>query len=465
MKSLPQPLVWSLLAVLAPILVAPVTSAPARAQAEAGATAVSTEPGATAATASPAGPPLTLAGAMRRALEANPNAGIARREVDAGRADYRRLRASVLPQLNVSGSVLRHGQEVAFDLQGSSVVVQPRNDWQYTVTLDQPVYSGGRATKAIHQADLDLQSREAGARQAEEGVLLGTASDYLAAVQSAALVDVERRNLEVAQRRRDQARDFFDAGETTKVDLLRAETAIKEAQRRVAAAEGVRDGARSRLREDLALDELPALAGNDAAPPPVPAEAELLARAEKVRPEIERARLAQAIADLEVGKQKGARLPVVRAQASYHEQAAGFPVPTASSLALLVDLPLFDSGERSARIAHAEIAADQARMQLESVTRAVREDVRRALLDLHTAERTLGLAREQLQAGEAEYAQAFDLYRAQEATALDLEAAETALADARRAVVAATLDHDLAALVVWARVAALKDTLIQENKP
>ncbi len=418
----------------------------------------------TTAGASPAASPspqaaLTLADAMARALAVNPSAEAARSGIDLARADLRRLRSTVLPQLNASGSATRHDREAAFDIEGNSVVVQPRNDWQYSVTLSQPVFAGGRELKAIRQARLGVDSSMAGARAVEEGLLLDTATNYLAAVQGEALVEVESKALELAKRRGAQAKDFFDAGETTRVDVLRAETAAKEAERRVARAEGMRDSARSRLRENLALDVLPPLAGRGAAPPPLPPEPELLERASRERPEVQQARFAESIAELEVAKQKGARLPTVRAEASFREQAAGFPLPSSAGVSLLVDVPLFDSGERSARIARASASLDRARFEREQAERAVREDVRRALLDLHTAERGLALAGEQLQAAEAEYAQAFDLYRAQESTALDLEAAENSLADARRSMVVGTLDQDLAALLVWARVAALTDTV------
>ena len=71
----------------------------------------------------------------------------------------------------------------------------------------------------------------------------------------------------------------------------------------------------------------------------------------------------------------------------------------------------------------------------------------------------LQLATEQLQAAQAEYDQAFDLYRAQEATSLDVAASETSLADARRAVAEETLNRDLAQLRVWHAAGAMKDAL------
>jgi len=122
-------------------------------------------------------------------------------------------------------------------------------------------------------------------------------------------------------------------------------------------------------------------------------------------------------------------------------------------------MPLLQSGEVEARVAQAKEREKQAQLALEDAQTGAREDVRKALIDLRTADTALGLAREQLGAAEAEYQQSFELYRAQEATSLDVASSETALADARRAVAEETLNRDLAALRVWYAAGDLKPAL------
>ena len=59
-------------------------------------------------------------------------------------------------------------------------------------------------------------------------------------------------------------------------------------------------------------------------------------------------------------------------------------------------------------------SASQAKSLLEDAKTEAREDVHKAITDLHAADTTLQLAKEQLTAADAEYAQVFELYRAQE---------------------------------------------------
>ncbi|HWN42181.1 MAG TPA: TolC family protein, partial [Thermoanaerobaculia bacterium] len=105
----------------------------------------------------------------------------------------------------------------------------------------------------------------------------------------------------------------------------------------------------------------------------------------------------------------------------------------------------------------------QAELQVQAIRQVVREEVRLALLDLETTGANLRLAREQLAASEAEYEQASELYRAQEITALEAEAAETSLAEARRDVATGELDRDVAELRVWSAAGLLKKTLAPEE--
>jgi len=410
---------------------------------------------------------LTLAEALRRALEANPGTETARAEVRVSEAQIRQIRSAILPKIELNGSATRNSTEVAFEFDGVRATVLPENDWHYDVTLRQPLYAGGRELKALRQSRLNLTRIQQGVRQSEEQVLLGTASDYLAVVAGDALLEVERRNLELAGRRSKQSKAFYEAGEVTRVDVLRAETDTKAVQRAIAAAQQNRDTAASRLRLSLALDPSPGTPLQVEPPalsfPPRPAVEELVRQAQDTRPEIKQAELALEINRLEVAKQRAARLPVVRAEASYIGQRANFPAEQYGAFTINLNLPIWDSGEIAAQVATARTRQEQAEIALTERKRQVREDVLQALLDLETAEKSLALAKDQLAAAEAEYNQSFELYRAQEATSLDLESSETSLAEARRAVVAGNLDRDLAELAVWSAVGTLKNTILSEE--
>jgi outer membrane protein len=393
----------------------------------------------------------------------------ARAEVPASEANRRLYRSAVLPRLWVNGSVVRNSSEVSFGPPDDVRTILPLTSWDVRVNVSQPIFAGFRDLKAYRQAKIGIDYAREGVRFESDQVLLEASRQFLLGLQAEALIDVERRNLELAQRRREQATALFEAGETTQVDVLRAEADIKAAERRVVEAERAREVAVSELRLALALDEdieLAAPAGGDRAVPLVPAETELLSQAFRARPEVRQAEYSVETARLEVEKQRGAYYPVVTADAGYVRQATTFPRESYGFGAIRMTVPIYQGGEVAALVDIAEEREKQAQLVLEESRRLVREDVRIALFDLEASRTNLALAQEQLRAAEAEYAQTSELYQNQELTNLDLQTSEAALTAARRGVATGELLVYAAEVQVWYAAGTLTEVALnQESTP
>jgi outer membrane protein len=411
---------------------------------------------------------LTLTEALQRGLAANLGVMQSRVEVSASQAATRTILGSILPKINLVGATTQNSEEVTFGSGTDQRILLPGTDWSFRLTFSQPIYAGAREHKALQQSRLTTENARFGVLGAEDQVLLAVAADYLSVVEGEELLAVEQRNLELARKRREQAQIFFEAGETTRVDALRAEADIKGAERRLALARQQRESAASRLRLDLAVDDpsAPLRVTTPAAPfPAAPAESALVSEAMARRPEILQAQTNLEIARLEVLKQRGALLPVVTANGGWLKQRSTFPSDNYGFVTLNFNVPLYQGGEIKARTEVARERQRQAELQVEQLKQQVREQVHQALLDLETAEANLRLSQEQLSASEAEYEQSSELYRAQELTSLEAQSSEVSLAESRRAVASAKLDRDLAELRVWATAGLLKKTLLPEGNP
>lgn len=392
---------------------------------------------------------LTFDEALARAMQVNNSIERTRQDIGVATAARNQLLSAVMPRITLSGDLTRNSIEQKFGEGEDSIAILPRNDWAYRVILEQPVYAGRRELRAYSQAKINVENALEGTLASEDGALLRVASSYLAVLNADRREDIERRNIELAERRLVQARAFYEAGEVTKVDVFRAETAQKAAQRLLAAAGQQREYAAASLRTELDLDGAIEVSAPERPLSPLPAEGALIARAQSERPDVTIAANNLRIASLEVSKQRGYWLPTVTFDGGWIQQKTPFPANSYAYGAFRFNVPLFQSGEVIARVAGAKSREKQAGIALEEAKVNAREDVRRALADLRSAETGLQLAGEQLQAAQAEYEQAFELYRAQEATSLDVASSETSLADARRAVAEETLNRDLAELRVW----------------
>lgn len=399
---------------------------------------------------------LTLQQAFTRALEAN--ADVLGSRIEQVRADdrVRYYRSFIFPRVSLTGAYTLNKDEVSFGSGADRRVIQPKADWSATLGFRQPIYAGAREWRAYAQSKLEVEQAQSLVADAENQVLLGVGADFMTAVESQALVDVEQKNVELSRRRIEQARAFYEVGEVTQVDVLRAEAAIKAAERLLVSALGERDKAEGRLRVALAVEgDLEVVPPGDFLPP-MPDETVLVAQAAGAFPALHDAELEVEIAALEVKKQKGAALPVLYADGGWTQQKREFPSSDNASLSLNLQVPLFTAGEVRAQVEEARGKEHLARLRLEELQRRLREEIHAVLLDVETARKVRELAEEELETAELEHSQAFDLYRAQESTALDLEAAELSLAGARRIAVTADIDSKIAELRAWYFAGALK---------
>jgi outer membrane protein len=374
-------------------------------------------------------------------------------------------RSFVFPRVSLFGAYTLNQDEVAFGSGADRTLIQPQDDWSATVGFRQPIYAGGREWRAYRQSKLEVEQADARLSDSENLVLIQVGSDYLTAVESQALAEVERKNVELAGRRLDQAQAFFEVGEVTQVDVLRAEASIKAAERLLASAEGERDKAEGRLRVALDIEgDLEVVPPGDFLPP-MPDEAALFAQAAAAFPVLRDLELEVEIAALEVKKQKGAALPVLFADGGWTQQKREFPSSDNASISLNLSVPLFTAGEIKSEVAEAKSKERLARLELGEAQRTLREAIHAALLDLATARKVRELAEEELETARLEHAQAFELYRAQEATALDLEVAELSLASALRTAVTADIDAKVAELEAWYLSGALKPAFAPQPAP
>jgi outer membrane protein len=202
----------------------------------------------------PPGETLTLSEAVQRAIASNLALQSSRSEVTAADLQRRTLFASVLPKVSLQGNATQNSEEVSFGSGSDSRVILPSTDWSYRLAFTQPIYAGFREKRALQQARLGIETARQGVLDVEDQILTGTVAEYLGVLEGESLLAVEQKNLELARNRQKLAQDLFEAGEITRVEVLRAESDIKAAERRIAAARQLRDAAESRLRLVLSLD-------------------------------------------------------------------------------------------------------------------------------------------------------------------------------------------------------------------
>ncbi len=182
---------------------------------------------------------LTLRAALDRAFLLSPAGLRAQDEVAAAIGQRDATKSLVLPRVSITGSLIRNSDEAAFGSGLERRVILPGNDWSTRVNLQQPLYAGRREFRLYNQSKEGVTLARDAQLQSRDRIALRVIADYATAVQAQALIDVERQAAALAEKRIEQAQALFEAGEVTRIDVLRAETAYKSALRQVSSAESM----------------------------------------------------------------------------------------------------------------------------------------------------------------------------------------------------------------------------------
>lgn len=434
-------------------------------------------------------PVLTLEEALRQAAEENPSLVAARARLEQADAQIRKAWAGYLPHLSVGGSYTRNQVEAAITLPTSYYirdVGQPQGP-PFDPTREPGVDNPPGAPTSLIQvpaefADVTIQKQNQFAAQAElrqaifaptlyatiqttrtaaeiaqlqytharRELLFAVAQTYLGAAGLKETSAVQQRLLERVRKQESVARVRVQAGAAPKLDLLRAELDVAEAEQDLVRTRNSLQAAKSGLatllgRSNIDFD----LPSPDQLPPPqqLPAADALFERSQE-RPDLLAARTSVELAESARRAAIFAYLPQLNLLGRYQiANVEGFTgQPDSYAITLALSWTLWDGGLREAQLREVGAAIAEAKAQLAGAELRAQDDVRRALLEVESAranreksERRLALAKETLQLVQTSY-------EAGAATSLDVTNATATLLGAELGYLSESLSAQLATL-------------------
>src|SRR5438876_699464 len=96
---------------------------------------------------------------------------------------------------------------------------------------------GVDAGRRTRQAESQVSGARENLRLTEQQVLLAAATAYMNLLRDGAILDLQRRNVEVLQEQLRQTRDRFNVGEVTRTDVAQSESRLAAGRSQVLVAE------------------------------------------------------------------------------------------------------------------------------------------------------------------------------------------------------------------------------------
>jgi outer membrane protein len=278
-------------------------------------------------------------------------------------------------------------------------------------------------------------------------------------IRDAAILELQRKNVEVLQEQLRQTRDRFNVGEVTRTDVAQAESRLAAGRAQVLSAESNYITSKAVYRQVIGVE-----AGKLAPASPVDrfspkTLSEAIASGRELNPAVAAAMFGIDVALLQVKINEGALAPVVTATASAQQQwetnASTQLQQFNASLVAQVTVPIYQGGGEYSLIRQSKETLGQQRINLDTARDQVQANVVQSWGQLEAAKAQIQATQAQVNSAEIALNGVREEARVGQRTTLDVLNAQQELVNARVALVTAQHDRVVASYALLAAAGGL----------
>lgn len=338
------------------------------------------------------------------------------------------------------------------------------------VTITQTLFNGFQTPNRTRQAESEVLAARETLRNTEQSVLLDAVTAYMNLLRDRAILDLQRRNVEVLQEQLRQTRDRFNVGEVTRTDVAQSESRLAAGRSQVLSAEANYKASAATYRQVIGTEpgQLSAASPVDRFSPRSLAAAIGVGTAQ--HPLVTSAQFNLDAAELAVKVAEGALLPTASVQGNFTKNylAQGnlnnIEGYNASVLGTLT-IPIYQGGAEYSAIRQAKETLGQRRLELDVSRDQVRQSVVQAWGQLEAAKANIEATQSQVNAAEIALNGVREEARVGQRTTLDVLNAQQELVNARVSLVTAQRDRVVASYTLLAAVGRLSADVLGLRVP
>jgi len=337
---------------------------------------------------------LSLADAVRVALAYNRALRQVEEEKTRARGQILEAYGEALPTVELSAGYTRLDEVITIDLGVSQFTIGSKDNWNYQVSITQPLFKGGAIPAAIRGAQLFRYLSDETVRQTVQDVILGVATAYYDVQLADQLYQVQQTALEFAEANLRDVLARKEQGVAIRYDVLRAQLEVSTVKADLIRQRNARSRALAALLRQMGVSQKSEVKLTDALTyePMEPVFERAVEVAFKNRPEIFRDELNLRLQQEVLRGMRADYMPRLEAW-GWHRWAK--PDPHAASMirwgtewqaGLRLTWTLFDGLSREGRIIQQKATLRQSAITLSETEQKLLEEVKNAILDLADAD-------------------------------------------------------------------------------
>jgi outer membrane protein TolC len=384
-------------------------------------------------------PVLTLKKSIQLALERNLEVQIAREEVEVAKERKKETRTGFLPKF-ITEYEYRRPSETSSTIGGVTFENIDKDQYRFTGTVEQPVFSGFEILSTFQLAKLGLDVAEIQLTRTRLDLILVVKEAYLGILQAEKIREVAEQSVRQLQEGVRVTKNFYKVGLSPKIDVLDAETRLGESELQLIRATNDLGVAQARFNTVL----------RQPIDTPVGVEDVLSTKsyertyessqeiALNHRPELLEAKKNVASAEKEITLVKSDYYPDVTLSVNYFRRGDDPTVDGSDfvdrenwDVVAAATWNVFEWGKTRYATNQQRARLRQAQEALEQVKDSVLLEIKTAYLTVQAAEEAIRVAAKSVESAEENFRISEERYREQVATATEVLDAQTRLTQAR----------------------------------
>jgi outer membrane protein len=338
------------------------------------------------------------------------------------------------------------------------------------VTITQTLFDGFQTANRTRQAESEVLAARETLRTTEQNVLLDAATAYMNLLRDTAILDLQRRNVEVLEEQLRQTRDRFNVGEVTRTDVAQSESRLAAGRSQVLVAESNYKSSAATYRQVIGTEPgqlSPASPVDRFSPRTLPTAVGV---ATARHPLVTSAQYNIDVAQQAVKVAEGALLPTASVQGSYTQDYLAQGTLNVierrnASVFGTLSIPIYQGGAEYSAIRQAKETLGQRRLDMDTARDQVRQNVVQSWGQLEAAKANIEATESQVNAAEIALNGVREEARVGQRTTLDVLNAQQELVNARVSLVTAQRDRVVASYTLLASVGRLSPQVLGLRVP
>jgi len=337
-------------------------------------------------------------------------------------------------------------------------------------TITQTLFNGFQTASKTRQAESQVFAARATLRVTEQTVLLNAATAYMNLLRDTAILDLQRRNVEVLQEQLRQTRDRFNVGEVTRTDVAQAESRLAAGRSQVLSAEATYKASVATYRQVIGVNPGKLTPGTPVDRFSPNALSAAIGVATATHPSVATAEYNVDVAIQAVKVAEASLYPTVSVTGNYtknYEVVGSLNTVQSYQASVLgtVSVPIYQGGAEYSLVRQAKETLGQRRLDLDTARDQVRQTTVQSWGQLEAAKATVDSTQAQVQAAEIALNGVREEARVGQRTTLDVLNAQQELVNARVALVSAQRDRVVASYTLLAAVGRLSPEVLGLHVP